>query len=58
MVLFVVARSTRLPGQKQRGPNADRPGPDNYRLILVAHVALQCLKARLDRRWRSEQADA
>jgi hypothetical protein len=30
-----------LPGQEQRGPKADRPGPDDYRLALVAHVILQ-----------------
>jgi hypothetical protein len=45
-----------LPGQEQCGSKADRPGPDNYGLILVAHVVLQCLKARLDRSF--EQADA
>jgi hypothetical protein len=47
-----------LPGQEQRGPKADRPGPDNYRLILVAHDTLQCPKALLDRSWPPEQADA
>jgi hypothetical protein len=30
-----------LPGQEQRGPKADRPGPDDYRLALVTHVILQ-----------------
>jgi hypothetical protein len=30
-----------LLGQEQRGPKADRPGPDDYRLTLVAHVILQ-----------------
>src|SRR5262245_53772462 len=47
-----------LSDQEQRGPKTDRPGPDNYRPILVAHVLLQCLKTRLDRSWPSEQADA
>ena len=30
-----------LPGQEQGGPKADRPGTDDYRLTLVAHVILQ-----------------
>ena len=47
-----------LPGQEQGGSEADRPSSDNYRPILVAHVVLQCLKARLDRSWPSEQGDA
>jgi hypothetical protein len=47
-----------LLGQEQRGPKADRPSPDNDRLILVAHVALQCLKGRLSWSWPFEQADA
>jgi hypothetical protein len=47
-----------LPGQEQRGAKADRPGLDNYRLNLVAHVIFQCIKARLDRSWPSDQVDA
>jgi hypothetical protein len=30
-----------LPGRKQRDPKPDRPGADDYRLTLVAHVILQ-----------------
>jgi hypothetical protein len=39
-------------------PKADRPSPDDYWLTLVAHVFPQCLKARLDWSWPSEQANA
>jgi hypothetical protein len=46
-----------LPSEEERGPKADRPGPDNYWFIVVAHVVPLCLKARLDRTGPAEQAD-
>jgi hypothetical protein len=63
MVGWLVARLDEsskppLPAQEQPGPEANRPGPYNYRPILVARDVLQCLKAPVEQSWPPEQADA